>query len=264
MPFASEGSPNTAAQQDLSNRVACPPSDNFMLAYHPDEWMLDARGRLIPVLVQLSKAPGVCGVTADGSFRAAKAAYEERGWVLLPHDVLDGQDYVALYRNRKGARVHRTVFQYGYNDATGTTKWGVDRKAYEAFITFLRRRGFIKQPRPQIVAGLLEATRETLKNKRQPRTDDHSKVEAYNEQCEILRTQIATLEAELATSIETYGAEEAPARGRVLHLLESLAADDDAAEQDAPAAQPAPKLVKPARTRKGALVADDGGPEDNS
>lgn len=260
MPFVSEGSPNTHQAQDAANRVSCPPSDNFVVAYHPEEWMLDGKGRLVPTLVQFSKAPGVCGVTANGDFRAAKAAYEARGYVILPHDILGGEDYVALYRNRKGAKVHKTVFQFGYNDSTGDTKWGFDQEAYEAFIGFLRKKGLVKQPKPTVVSGLLQQVRETLSNKRQPRTDDQSKVQAYNEQCAVLRAQITTLEAELAKSVEVYGAEQSPARSRVLSLLADAAADDDAAEQGAVSI---PQILKPEKkSRKGAVVANDG-PEDN-
>lgn len=259
MGFTPEASPNLAAEDDAQNRVNCGPSDNFAMAYHPDEWAMDVRGRLRPTIVQLSKAPGVGPVGARGDFRAAKAWYESQGYVVLPHNLLGATDYVAPYRNKKGALVHRTIFQVGYNDATGTTKWSFDQEAYDAFIELLRKRGIVQQPKPQIIVGLIEQTKSILENKRQPRVDDAEKIERYNEQVAILRKQLTTLEAELVESYKVHGHPASQGRSSILRLLEGV---PDAPAEDAPAEdKPRRRGFRPESRPKPVV---DGEPEDNS
>lgn len=219
MAFSPLPSANLQAAADAAGRVSDRPRGNFVFGYHPEEWQMDVAGRLVPVIVHLSRDPGINGVGPDGSFRSAKVQYEERGYVLIPHDVLGDTDYVAPYLNKKGAKVHRTLFQTGYNDATGNTQWAFDQEAWDAFIDLLRERGVIAQPRPEVLHGLLEQVRQTLANKRIPRSDDQSKVDSYNMQCDLLKAQIATLEREHVKSVQVHGQGSSPGRSVVLELL---------------------------------------------
>lgn len=273
--FVAEESPNLRQKREVANRVKDLPRGNFMFFYHPDEWAMDHRGRLMPTVIHCSKDPGSGAVAANGDFTPAELEYRKRGWLPIPHETLGEVDYVAPYRNTKGKMVHRTIFQRGYNTAEGTTRWAFDQEAWDAFIALLRKRGLIKQPRPEVVSGLLEAAQEALRNIRAPRSDDGEKMERYLERVEVLKRQIAVLCDELGASYEAHGRPSSPGRSKVLALLEGL---DDEMESDDPdvaavlrATQPTLEASavsaetpaeepKPKRGRKrGGLVADEEG-----
>jgi hypothetical protein len=229
MAYTPEPSPNLATKRDAENRVRDLPRGNFMLAYHPDEWQLDARGRLIPTVVHLSKEVGHGAVAADGDFTPAEIEYKRRGYQLIPHDILGDIDYVALYRNRKGKKVHRSIFQEPYDTANGVTEWTFDQEAWDRFISLLRKRNFIKAPRPKIVEGLLRQTEEAYDGllRREPSRDQAEKHEAWQKKVDLIRSQVRTLKAELEASYETYGRPASRARSALAAQLAALETTGD-------------------------------------
>jgi hypothetical protein len=258
MAFTPEESPNLKAARDAENRVKDSPRGNFIFAYHPDEWVLDHRGRLVPTIVHLSKEPGDGGVGADGDFMPAELQYRKRGWQLIPHDILGKQDYVALYRNVRGKRVHRTIFQEGYNTAAGTTEWAFDEDGWVMFLGLLRKKGLIKQPRPKVVAGLLRTQQELLEDKlkREPNTDSGVKHERWEKAVQTIRDGIRTLERELEKSYEVYGRPQSIGRSSVQDLLEQLEEEEGASDPETAA------ILQRTRAQRAAAQESDDVDED--
>ena len=219
-------SPNLAAEEDRGGRVKDSPSGNYVLAHPKDEWQLNANGDLVPVLVQLSRTPGVQGVGTRGEFGAAQAYYLERGFTLIPHDILP-TDYVALYLNRKGQRVHRSVFQSPIDGPNGTI-WTCDEESIAKFIKLLRIRGFIRPPRPHIVRGMLHTKQQEYDHLRPPSSDDASRRDVYDRRVVMLRKQIKSLEAELEAAVVTFGDDAAPVSNTIGDLLAGALAEAEA------------------------------------
>lgn len=235
-------SPNAQRATDEGGRVRDVPRPNFVFYYHPAEWQLDERGELIPSIGHFSLAPG-SGADPNGDFSQRHAEMTSKGFVRIPHDVLGAAlpDYVAKYTNHRGKAVHRTVFQTPYNDGTGTTRWLDDIESRRAFVAFLRRKGLIARPRPEVVEGKLRE--EERKLGRLADTEPASNALARDRYAQkVARGQhaIETLQAELAESIAVYGRPVAPARGALLALLQA----DETVTPEAEA------VVRKVRTRK--------------
>jgi hypothetical protein len=219
--FTAGADPNLAPIEDAKNRVNDMPRGNFQFAYHPDDWQLNQDAELVPVISHMPKTPGCNGVDKNGDFTPARIRYENLGYRLINHDVLPG-GYVAVYRNKKGSKVHRTVFQRGH-DFQGVTHWLHDGKAWSGFIKLLRQRGIIQQPKPEVVLAMLKIKRQVYEGMRQPRVDDAAGLTRYNEKVERMQREIATLEREMKASEELYGEATSPVRDTVLAELAALA-----------------------------------------
>lgn len=196
-------SPNLQAAEAAANAVRDVPRGNFMFAHHPEDWQVSEDGTLVPTVVQLSKEPGVQGVTRAGGFKPAQIDYEGRGWILIPHDVIPG-DYVAVWSNRKGKDVHRSAFLQPVNTANRTT-WAFDAEGWSEFVAYLREKGIIPPPRPAIVQQLLDVKRSAYDNLHAPTSDAPNAHDRYKRKLAMLKRQIGTLEDELAAAEAHHG-----------------------------------------------------------
>ncbi len=215
-------SPNAQRQVEQEGRVDDLPRANFVLFYHPAEWQLTHDGELTPSISHMSLAPGA-GADENGDFTHRRSQLLKRGWVEIPHDVLGEElpDYVAKYTNKYGKAVCRTIFQQPYNDATRKTRWRYDEEAGRAFVQFLRKRGIIKQPTPEVVEGLLVAQERLLARLATVRPADNEAAHAvYRSKLERCEHAISVLRAELGRSRDLHGAPAAPARSALLRLLQ--------------------------------------------
>lgn len=243
-------SPNAQRQADLGGRVRDVPRPNFILYYHPAEWQLTENGELTPSISHFSLAPGA-GADEHGNFTARAAELQARGYVQIPHDVLGESmpDYVASYTNHRGRKVNRTVFQEPYNDGTGNTKWLADTEAIRAFVAYLRRRGIVKPPRPEVIAGILTQQERVLDRLASivPRDNDraHRRLE---QKMQAVERSITNLRAELDAANDAYGRRTAPANAVVRRLLARASEDADDAAATVRAVR-APR-VQPRRTAK--------------
>jgi len=243
-------SPNLAKEEAINGRVQDSPRGNYILAHPKDEWQLSGDGELFPVLVPLSKLPGVQGCDRRGNWSAAHAYYMEQGFTLIPHDVIPS-DYVALYLNTKGQRVHRSVFQTPLDGPNGTV-WVMDEDSWRKFVQLLRVKGLVKAPRPHILRGMLHTTRETYLHLRPPAVEDASRRDSYDRQVTMYQKQIACLERELEGSIEEHGEDRSPAHNTIGSLLDEALGDAQADRDALEAARtPAPpKSVKKSHKKK--------------
>lgn len=237
-------SPNLEKAEAIEGRVQDSPRGNYQLAHPKDEWQLSEAGELFPVLVPLSKLPGVQGCDRRGNWSAAHAYYMERGFTLIPHDVIPS-DYVALYLNTKGQKVHRSVFQTPLDGPNGTV-WVMDEDSWRKFVQLLRVKGYIKAPRPHILRGMLHTIRQTYLHLRPPAVEDASRRDSYDRQVSMYQKQIATLEGELAGSIEEHGEDHSPARNDIAGLLDD-ALGEAQADHDALTAVRASAPTPPAK-----------------
>lgn len=220
-------SPNERRTVEQAGRVKDLPRPNFVFFYHPTEWQLNVAGDLVPSIGHFSRAVGA-GADANGDFTPQRNRLLSRGFIEIPTNVLGAAlpDYVAEYTNHRGKAVCRTVFQTPYNDGTGNTKWRTDDEAVTAFIAFLRRKGIVQRPKPEVVEGLLIRQEAILNRLADVRVADNgpaqrrhaAKVAAAERGVEVLRR-------ELEESREVYGAPTAHARSAVLRLLQEDAAD---------------------------------------
>jgi len=240
-------SPNRQhATESARGRVRDVPRPNFVLYYHPAEWQLTADGELTPSFSHMSLAPGA-GANEKGNFELRHAELTSRGFVRIPHDVMGGalDDYVLRYTNHRGKAVHRSVFQKPYDDGTGTTRWRADVDAIRAFVRYLRKRGVVARPRPEVVEGMIHAQRRALNRLLNVRpTDSMAARRRHEEKIDAAEQAIVYLQGELDASIRAYGRPEADARSAIFDLLddaESDAADEDAEEVIRAAAAPAPR-----------------------
>lgn len=230
-------SPNRQrAAESRAGRVRDVPRPNFLLYYHPAEWQLTAEGELTPSISHMSLAPGA-GADEKGNFDHRHAELTTRGYLRIPHDVLGEalDDYVAKYTNHRGKSVHRTVFQKPYDDGTGTTRWRADTEAIRAFVKFLRKRGVVARPRPEVVEGMLHAQQRALNRLLNVRTADAPRAKRrHEEKIQAAEQAITYLQGELQASADVYGRPEASARSVLLELLDEggddLAVDEDAEE----------------------------------
>jgi hypothetical protein len=241
-------SPNVAKAAAVESRVSDGPRGNFMLAHPQDEWMLTEGGELVPVIVPLSKSPGVQGVDRHGNFSSAMAYYLDRGFTLIPHDIIPG-DYVSLYANRRGQKVHRSVFQLPLDGPNGTV-WTFDGEAWAKFLRLLRAKGIVKAPRPHIVRGLLAAKIKEYEHLRPPSIDDASRRDAYERRVTMFQRQIEALKAELAGAIEAHGDSGGPVRNVIGGVLDAVLAEAEGSPSPAPVATRKGK-VKPADEDEG-------------
>lgn len=218
-------SPNIRSESARKHVVFDTPRGNFILAHRSTEWVLNEAGDLLPVIVQLSKSPGVQGVGRRGQFGEARAWYEANGLILIPHSVLP-KDYVRLYRNAKGKKVHRTVFQTPVNTADKTTIWNHDSEAWGKFLQLLRIRRIVLPPMPSTIAHMLRIRQLAYDNLRVPSADDVSRRDRYERQASMLKRQIATLQDELESSYEHYGRPQAAVRSEISDLLDEALASE--------------------------------------
>ena|GEM_PF-5078433 len=216
--YVAESSGNLAPDAQEGGRVKEFPFGNFMLAHHPLDWQLNAAGKLVPVIVQIGKSVGNGAVSSKGNFNAYRLEHEQRGYVFIPHDLL-GRDYIDVYRNEHGKKVHVTVFQVPVPGLDGTT-WEFRADAYEKFLRLLKARGIVKTPQPSVIRGMLaqRCYSQTEQTKRGPRAQTPEMVDRYESEMRHLRETIAYLEGELAASIEIYG----DTRGEIDDTLNAL------------------------------------------
>ena len=238
-------SPNLAQEQEREGRVQDSPSGNYMLGHGKDEWLVDSEGRMVPVLVQLSRSPGVQGVGRKGEWGAAQAYYLERGFSLIPHDVIPG-DYVSLYLNKRGQRVHKSVFQSPVDGPNGTL-WAVDDESVRKFVQLLRVKGIIKAPRPHVIRALLHQKQGAYSTLRPPSVDDASRRDAYDRMVTMLQKQIEGLQAELAAALVEYGDESRVIRSSVGGLLDEALAEASGDQEALQEARKAKGKGKPPR-----------------
>jgi hypothetical protein len=223
-----EASPNLARSAEAANRVFDVPRANFMLAHRSSEWQMNGDGELVPVIVQLSKSPGVQGVGRRGQFGEARAWYEEQGLTLIPHDILPA-DYVALYKNEQGHPVHRVAFATPENTTDGQTFWTQDSESWGKFIRLLRIRKIVKPPLPIVVKQMLDREKRDLDSLRSPGDNHHLRVR-YDRDVKRISRNIGTLEVELEASFQLYGRPVSNTRSSVADLLDAaLDAEGDAA-----------------------------------
>lgn len=242
-------SPNLQRQQEEEGRVQDHPSANFVLAHPRDEWTLTEDGEIRPVIVQLSKSPGVQGVDRRGGFAHAEAYYRSQGFTLIPHDIVPG-DYVAAYKNARGQAVHRSIFTEPVDGPNGTV-WVHDGESWAKFLALLKLRGIVTTPRPHIVRSMLESVRQQYDQLRPPAIDDASRRDAYDRRVAMLRRQIATLEAALVESTKEHGTPEQRTGSGVGSMLDAALADAAAGKPPAPArgkgrGKSAPQVALPA------------------
>lgn len=246
-------SPNAQRAADIGGRVRDVPRPNFVLYYHPAEWQLTAEGELTPSISHMSLAPGA-GANEKGDFQVRAGELRNRGYVEIPHDVLGAAlpDYVARYTNHRGKGVCRTIFQQPFNDGTGTTRWRADTKAIRAFVLYLRKRGVVARPQPQVIEGLLIAQQRVLDRQSNVRPADNAHSHRRHEaKMQAYEKAIAYLREELEESIEVYGQPEVAARSVVFDLLEQeLAESAPEADEVVRAVQAAKKPRRPPKAGK--------------
>lgn len=208
---------------------------NFKFFYDPKDWQVNAAGDLVPVIVHVGKEPGHGSVTPKGGFAQMEAELVQHGKVAIPHDVLGGdQDYVAMYRNERGRKVHRSIFQMPDHGDDGQTVWRHDERAWGKFLRFLRKEGIIKQPSVGVVKGVLN-TKEHLRADKVRRGPRNATAEAklqFDREISQLDATILMLRKELAESERVYGPDEAPVHDLLDGLLDDL--DDEPAEAAPP------------------------------
>jgi hypothetical protein len=229
-------SPNEAVIADAQSRVKDRPRANWKFFHHPEEWQVDAQGELVPVLSQMSMAPGA-GAEPNGDFTPQQRRLEAKGWRGIPHDVLRElgiKDYVVAYVNHRGKDVCRSVFQTPYTDGTGNTGWKIDTEAMAAFIELLRKKGAIPAPRPRIVQQLLDRERGRHQFLADRRPDERNAPAVARHTMKVMACEraMAKLEAELENSIRIYGREAAPVRSALLGALRQATLQEQA-EQEA-------------------------------
>lgn len=238
MPFIAEPSGNLDPAAVEDGYVDDIPRGNFQLAVHPRDWQMDARGRLVPVVVPIGKEVGNGSVSRRGDFAMHRLEHEQHGYTFIPHDILGpDQDYVTVYRNRHKRKVHATVFQTPSPGPDGKTVYPVDLESWHKFLDLLRLRGIVRPPSVAVVRGLI-AVREALyadKEKRGPRNATTEAQDRYAREMARIRAELATLREELAASIREYGDDRSVVASRLGELLEA-ATDTAAATADAVAA----------------------------
>jgi hypothetical protein len=241
--YVAESSGNLTPDAVEGGRVKEFPYGNFMLMVHPLDWQMHVSGQLRPVIVQIGKEVGNGAVSRRGNANAHRLEHEQRGYVMIPHDLL-GDDYVQVYRNEHGKKVHVTVFQVPVPGLDGTT-WEFRAEAYEKFLKLLKLRGIVKAPQPQVVRKLLNDQRhlQSEELKRGPRAQTAEMVDKYERTMRKLTETIAYLEGELAASIRIYG----DTRGEIDDRLDALL---DAEVETETEAQDATRAVQAAVGRK--------------
>ena len=256
-------SPNRQrAEESAKGRVRDVPRPNFVMYYHPAEWQLTAEGEITPSISHMSLAPGA-GADEKGNFEQRHAELTSRGYVRIPHDVMGAalDDYVSRYTNHRGKGVHRTVFQKPYDDGTGTTRWRADRDAIRAFVRFLRKRGIVARPQPEVVEGMIHAQKRALNRLLNVRPTDSTQARRrHEEKIANAEQAVAYLEEEMRDSIEVYGRPEADARSVVFHLLEDVEDDSADVEEVVRATSAPPSRPKKPRARKSSTPPSDDDP----
>lgn len=207
--WATAPDPYQAKAKDTRGRVDAPLDFKFWLAHRPGDWIVDAEGRMLPDLRRIAHAPGVHSTSRHDNFAATKARHEGPGFgfKFIPHDVLGpGTSYLKVFINKKGKPVHRTIFERPIARQSGRTKFRCDRVAWRDFLFFLQAEGHVDSPRPEIVEGLLTQARKDRRALRAPSTDDPAKRAEYADRCQIVESQIVSLERTMAAAVEHYGA----------------------------------------------------------
>lgn len=218
---------------------------------------MTAGAELRPTITHVNKLPGSGAVTRRGSFRPEMLRLEEQGMVHIPHDVLSSNvDYVQVFRNRKGKKVHCTIFQTPVESADGTIQFRHDPVAYSKFLTLLRRKRIIKPPEPQIVDGVREQYRVRLQSRlsREPqegsaRMQEHKRQVAYLNRC------LEVLDNEYEASVAHYGEPASEGREALDRALAALDALDEEFQATGPAPAKSPSLTQGAR--KGLTLLDE-------
>jgi len=254
--FVAESSGNLDPVANNDGYVDDIPRGNFMLAVHPQDWQMDSRGKLVPVVVQIGKEVGNGSVSTKGNFAQHRLEHEKHGYVMIPHDILGPKsDYVVVYRNQYKRKVHTSIFQTPAHGPDGKTIYGMDLPTWWKFLDLLRIKGLVKQPSVRVVRGLI-ASKESLytdKVKRGPRNSTTEAVERYERDMAGLRAQIEELNRELEKSIVEYGDEVSPASTLLDELIDqelqqATAVDEATRAVRQPIAQKRPRAP---RTPKG-------------
>lgn len=254
---------------DPDRRVKDRPRDPFQFAYNPDEWGIDYRGRLVPQISHIAMGVGNGAVDPQtGDTTQHRRELEARGWRFVPLDFLGDGSYVRRYRNTKGQAVHRSVFAVPTAGAPGLpTRWVPDQEAIDGFIELMRLRGLIEQPRPEVVAQLIEQQEHRLDNylKKAP-TDDSRRADLYKRRIEGCEAALATLRTELEKSEREHGRRAATGRDMVSRALKA-ARGEAVAAPEAPAASPLDRARARAAGQAVPIpeaAADPGDPDDGA
>ncbi|MCK5641437.1 MAG: hypothetical protein KAJ19_11595 [Gammaproteobacteria bacterium] len=135
-------------------KLNLPPSANFLLCYNPMRWQIMG-DEVLPCLHQLRREPGLdhVGPKNGGDMAPAIAAKLQKGWKIIPHDVIPG-GYVRKFAGQRGD-IHLTKWETPRQLNGRAFKTQVDREGYKAFLRDLIDRGIIEPPMPEIFDDLI-------------------------------------------------------------------------------------------------------------
>lgn len=133
--------------------VRLPPNKRFLLAAHPDEWVI-LGGKVVPYLGRLTIAPGIDLVDKSGDLTAARTDAEKRGWIILPENIRDPDDpeetYLTVYDGHAGP-VWCTEWEIVY---PGSNQVRSDTQGYLAFLDWLMDEGHVPRPQAHVLASM--------------------------------------------------------------------------------------------------------------
>jgi len=174
--------------------------------HHPERWRVQG-GRLRPVLGTLKLIPGLGGCEADdrGGVKAtqARANYEEKGWILIPHGTLPpSQKARGSYLYRLDERPD-VVLPYWARAYAGSSALRADLELKYEFLDHLVDSGAVPRAPLYIIERELEDAKRRLgvaEDKARHTPSWVPKAEAIGRELEVLEATLAErLEAEAPT-----------------------------------------------------------------
>ena len=163
--FTDQGTTGTipAPIRAVAPKLNLAPSAPFFLKWHPQRWELNG-GELLPKLGRLAVEPGVNGVDKHGDPSLAFVSAEQRGWKILPWDVIaDG--YVRVHQGNFGA-VHLTKWQQP-RQIGNRCILKHDADGYRQFLREMLAAGIIDPPDPDLIDAMIEEKQGKLDRARQ-------------------------------------------------------------------------------------------------
>jgi hypothetical protein len=141
------------------------------LTHHPERWdlaeTLDGGYELLPILTPFYLVPGLNGVRgrAGGGvdYAETKGVYQDRGWIFLPTNVIEG-GYLREFQAERG-KVYAD--RWTTPRSLGGTRrivWEKDTEGYNSFRRGLVEDGTIKKPDPLVYDFLVEQYKRRIQN----------------------------------------------------------------------------------------------------
>jgi hypothetical protein len=159
--------------------------------FHPFRWQVLPDGRVVPQLGKLKGEPGVGGVSKDGDTSWARAKAADKGWTVLPWNVL-GEDYIRTVETSRG-----TVYLPRWADVKILGNRAIITPNLEAFWDWSARlmdEGIVPYPDPSILDGMADAQRQRMETVLARVGDQSARGKAEIERLEVIEEAAAAPE----------------------------------------------------------------------